>query len=56
MSCSVIPLSLGYMIEVNNYDTECAHINADEIICELLQTLGYKEVVKAYDEVTKWYA
>lgn len=42
--------------EANNDDTECAHINADDILCELLEKLGYKDVVEKYNEVSKWYS
>lgn len=42
--------------EVNNDDTECAHRNADYILCELLEKLGYKDVVEKYNKVSKWYA
>ena len=42
--------------EVENGDTECAHRNADGILRELLEKLGYKEVVEKYNEVSKWYA
>jgi hypothetical protein len=37
-------------------DEEDAHREADIILCELLSTLGYKEVVDAYGEIEKWYA
>lgn len=42
--------------EISNGDTEIAHSRADYILCELLKTLGYDELVKLYDEVPKWYA
>jgi hypothetical protein len=42
--------------EVENDDTEQAHVNADKILCELLEKLGYKEVVDKYNEVSKWCA
>lgn len=42
--------------EVDNDDTECAHGNADDILCELLEKLGYKDVVEKYNEVSKWYS
>jgi hypothetical protein len=29
---------------------------ADDILCNLLVSLGYKEVVDAWEEVPKWYA
>jgi hypothetical protein len=37
-------------------DTESAHGKADDVLCELLNSLGYSEVVKAYLAVDKWYA
>ncbi len=37
-------------------DTETAHIQADWIICNLLEDLGYKDIVKEYDAIMKWYA
>ena len=37
-------------------DAEAAHSKADSVLCELLSTLGYEDVVKAYDEIQpKWY-
>lgn len=35
---------------------EEAHVDADEILCELLQSLGYGDVVDEYEKVGKWYA
>ena len=39
-------------------DKEAAHIEADNILCELLVSLDpdMKDVVLEYDAVTKWYA
>ena len=37
-------------------DPEAAHSEADEVLCELLKTLGYENVVKAWQSVEKWYA
>ena len=39
-----------------NDDTEMAHIHADSVLCDLLTSLGYKEVVDEYEEISKWYA
>ena len=41
---------------VENSDTECAHADADDLLCELLTKLGYKDLVEKYHEVHKWYA
>ena len=39
-----------------NDDTEVAHANADDILCTLLEELGYADVVAEYRKVSKWYA
>ena len=40
----------------NNEDIEVAHSNADSILCRLLESLGYSDVVREYYKVEKWYA
>lgn len=42
--------------EFNDYDKEESHVEADCILCELLEELGYTELVKMYNNVPKWYA
>jgi len=42
--------------EVNNIDIEFAHINADDILCELLKKLGYDDVVDEYEKVYRAFA
>lgn len=37
-------------------DTEAAHADADEVLCELLIALGYEDVVRAYKKIDKWFA
>ena len=39
-----------------SWDDEMAHVEADNLVCELLKELGFEEVVKEYDKVSKWYA
>ncbi|RAP71557.1 hypothetical protein [Candidatus Erwinia dacicola] len=39
-----------------SYDPESDHADADKVICELLISLGYEDVVIEYDHVDKWYA
>lgn len=41
---------------VENGDTEAAHGDADDLLCEFLRKLGYNELVEKYLEVNKWYA
>ncbi len=47
------------MKEINNnhrVDFELVHIEADELLCELLTELGYEDVVNEYKKIGKWYA
>lgn len=37
-------------------DTEAAHFEADEIICNLLEKMGLGNIVTEYQKVDKWYA
>lgn len=37
-------------------DTEVAHVDADDVLCQLLSDLGYNDVVMAYRQIGKWYA
>lgn len=46
--------TLRYMRE--NGDTEMAHMEADRILCELLSSLGYEDVVEEWSKIHKWYA
>lgn len=40
----------------NDNAIEINHITADNILCEVLKLLGYDEIVKEYDKISKWYA
>lgn len=41
----------------NRYrDKENFHIEADDVLCELLKSLGYGDVVEAWEAIDKWYA
>jgi len=43
-------------VEQVSRDTEVAHINADEVLCDLLESLGYEDVVAEYQKIDKWHA
>lgn len=47
---------LKEMKDCNNYDTEGGHSMADSLLCELLDELGYKEIVEVYQNLEKWYS
>ena len=36
-------------------DIEAAHGKADDILCEVLDKLGYTEIVDLYNSIEKWY-
>jgi hypothetical protein len=40
----------------NNRDIEAAHGDADDILCSLLKSLGFDDVVAEYEKVNKWFA
>lgn len=37
-------------------DAETSHMEADDLMCELLETLGYDEGVEVFREAHKYYA
>ena len=39
-----------------NDDTETNHVSADELMCELLTSLGYGEGVEIFKNMDKWYS
>lgn len=43
-------------LEQASGDIEVAHCNADGVLCELLKSLGYDDVVAEWEKIDKWYA
>ena len=39
-----------------SHDTEGAHIEADDILCELVAVFVSGEVIEEWEKVRKWYA
>ena len=37
-------------------DVEMNHVEADELMCNLLESLGFEEGVKVFNSNAKWYA
>lgn len=49
-------LALSDALELGKSDPEIAHVNADKVLCELLTSLGFSDVVEEFKKVPKWYA
>lgn len=54
--CYYHPEDNEYQALRDRLDPEMSHIRADELMCELLETLGYGEAVKIFEEMEKWYS
>jgi len=49
--------ALSALVELQTMtDIEKGHAKADDILCELLDSLGYSDVVSEYVKISKWYA
>ena len=44
------------MEDIEMWDEESPHINADWILADFLRELGYKDIVEAWKQIPKWYA
>ena len=53
-------LSIKYRAKLKilaeNPDEEAAHIQADDVLCDILNQLGFEDVVEEYRKIPKWYA
>ena len=49
-------LSDKYLQQLKTCICEGDHDIADLILCELLEELGYTELIEAYKKVPKWYS
>ena len=37
-------------------DEEVCHGRADDLLCEILNDLGYNDIVEEFEKLPKWYA
>lgn len=44
------------IIDFNGDDQERCHVEMDQLLMDLLETLGYDEAVKIFRSEPKWYA
>lgn len=47
---------MSNIAESSNYDVEVDHSKADKLLCELLEKLGYKNIVDIFISLEKWYS
>lgn len=44
------------MKRLKELDIEERHLKADELLCQLLKSLGCRATVKEFEKLGKWYA
>jgi hypothetical protein len=49
-------LNEKYLSEMQKLKWEADHDIADSLLCELLEELGYQELIDAYRRLPKWYS
>ena len=48
--------ALERISEAEKLDCEEYHVRADDVLCEVLEKLGFKALVERYNSESKWYA
>lgn len=46
---------MGAIRDVSEADPERYHGEADDLLCQMLEELGYKEGVELFRDMEKWY-
>lgn len=49
-------LNAKYLMMMKTIKDEFEHDEADNLLCDLLEELGYTELVDAYRKIPKWYS
>ena len=42
-------------LQKNDYDTEANHRQADGVLAQFLESLGYNEIVEEFYKIERWY-
>jgi hypothetical protein len=50
------PAEYNSWLQESVVDQHQQHIDADEVLCELLESLVYRDVVQEYRKIEKWYS
>lgn len=51
-----VEAAMKNLVDISLIDAEVAHGLADDIMVELLRSLGYGAAMDAYESMTRWYA
>lgn len=46
----------SHVDEFGHFDDEVVHIKADDLMCDLLRSLGYQEGVHIFENLPKYYS
>ena len=55
LQATYVALMKEQVVDSAGGDYDITHKEADDLLCRLLQELGYSEVVEVYKKVGKWY-
>lgn len=55
-STAMMQIKTGALYDECMYDEENQHRDADELMCNILRSLGYGDGVDIFDGMHKWYA
>ena len=55
-SIAMMQIETGAFYDERMYDEEDQHRDADELMCNVLRSLGYGDGVDIFDRMHKWYA
>lgn len=53
---AMMQIKTGTIYDEGLYDEENQHIDADELMCDVLRSLGYGDGIDIFDSMHKWYA
>ena len=48
--------AIEHIQEAEKLECEEYHVRADDILCDVLEKLGFKALVERYNSESKWYA
>ena len=56
MSPEAFKKEMERIVEVKDWDIEVMHGQMDDLMCDVLKSLGYRSGVEVFLDTDKWYA